>query len=229
MVLLPDIELDIGIINRNISKVFSEIADIEDAISILDKNIHIDLIDYNNLNDYPLCIVSVGSIAETINNGSRIYEYDTLATLITEIADKINDVHYCGNIIIVTNPNESVADLFTSHITNNTCTVYGIGTALDTLRLRSIYNNSDINAYGVHGNINKITPESYNVPISIKYTNDRVWKILIGKKKSDFAISLLLTKIIIAYNSKHEFKIPLYVTNKHENLLCSIQNGRIQV
>ena len=228
LILLSTTELDIGIIDPNISKVFSEIADIEDAMIILNKNIHINLIDYNDLNNYSICILSVGHIEETFNNGSRKYEYDTSSTIITDIATQMNNINYQGNVFIITNPNEAIADLFLSHIKNNIYSIYGIGTALDTLRLRSIYNDPTINAYGIHGNINKITPSEYDVPISIKYTNDRVWKILIGKKKSDFAIALLLTKIIFAYNSKQEFKIPLYVTNLHKNLLCSIQNGRIK-
>lgn len=228
LILLSNADLDIGIIDPNISKVFSEIADIEDALIILNKNIHINLIDYTNLNNYPVCILSVGNINETINNGSRKYEQDTSSAIIKDIAIQINSINYPGNIFIITNPNEIISDLFLSYITVNSCTIYGIGTALDTLRLRSIYNDFNINAYGIHGNINAITPEKYNSPISIKYANDRVWKILIGKKKSDFAIALLLVKIVLAYNNNQEFKIPLYVTNMHKNLLCLIQNRRIK-
>lgn len=227
LILLSNIDLDIGIIDPNISKVFSEIADIEDAMNILNKNININLIDYKELNKYPICILSVGNIIETANNGSRIYEQNISSTLMNDIAIQINNINYNGNIFIITNPNEISSDLFLSYIKINTCSIYGIGTALDTLRLRSIYNDNNINAYGVHGNINQITPEKYNLPVSIKYTNDRVWKILIGKKKSDFAISLLLVKIILAYSNNQEFKIPLYITKIHKNLLCSIQNGGI--
>ena len=229
LILLSNQEVDIGIINRNISKVFSEIADIEDAMNILNKNVHINLIDYQELNNYPMCILSVGNIAETADNGSRRYEQNTSSDLINSIAAQINNINYTGDILIVTNPNEASADLFFSQIKTNTCAVYGIGTALDTLRLRSVYNDSNINAYGLHGNINQVIPEKYNLPVSIKYANDRVWKILIGKKKSDFAIALLLVKIILSYNSDQEFKIPLYVAFLHHNLLCSIQNGGIKV
>ena len=228
LILLSNTDLDIGIIDPNISKVFSEIADIEDAMVILNKNIHVDLINYETLNDYPICILSVGNIIETVDNGSRTYEQNTSSSLIKEIAIQINHINYHGNIFIITNPNEIISDLFLSYIKINTCTIYGIGTALDTLRLRSVYNDSNINAYGIHGNINKVTPRAYDLPVSIKYANDRVWKVLIGKKKSDFAIALLLIKIILAYNSDQEFKIPLYITNVHENLLCSIQDGRIK-
>ena len=162
-----------------------------------------------------------------MDNGSRMYEYNTSSNLIGDIAAQINNINYNGNIFIITNPNEISTDLFLSYTKINTCAIYGIGTALDTLRLRSIYNDSNINAYGVHGNINYITPEKYNSPISIKYTNDRVWKILIGKKKSDFAIAVLLTHIILAHNYNQEFKIPLYVAHMHQNLLCSVHNGGI--
>ena len=57
LILLSNIDLDIGIIDPNISKVFSEIADIEDAINILNKNININLINYPDLNNYPICIL----------------------------------------------------------------------------------------------------------------------------------------------------------------------------
>lgn len=201
---------------------YSEIADIEDAISLLNKNIHINLINYKKLNDYPICIISIGNIVETVNGGSRMHEQNTSSTLLNDIALQINDIHYNGNIFIITNPNEFSSNLFFNLLNSNSYNIYGIGTALDTIRLRSIYNDPNINAYGEHGNINYITPEKYNTPISIKYVNDRVWKILIGKKKSDFAIALLLAQIILAYNSNIEFQIPLYIAHLHTNLLCSI-------
>ncbi len=203
-------------------KAESDRIDLRDAAAFCQHKMTISVGEYSDLDDADVVVVSAcgGPLIE----GDRLAELDNNATIIYDIAQKLQATKFNGVVITITNPCDVIAQYMHS-LTGYS--VIGSGTLLDSGRLRAALSRETdispryIQAYclGEHGNSQFVAQSHISfmgVPLQecIKNDSERFggldfdaiekeviqagWDIYRGKKATEFGISAAASELIDA-------------------------------
>ncbi len=144
------ISKEIILYNRNIDRAFGEVWDINDAVPLLNGNIHVSATD--ELNDLKDCEVIAITIGDKQKKGeSRLDLLNKNRVIIIDLIKQLDIINIEAKIIIVTNPVDIITRIAISHSKRDKSKLFGSGTVLDTIRLREeIGTKLDINRKNIH-------------------------------------------------------------------------------
>lgn len=210
---------EIVIIDRDANLAWGQAADINDAMG-LDRNVVVRSGGYNEIVDDDIVVITAG--APQLPGQTRLELVDTNAHIIRDIVQQIVQYGKKPFIVVVANPVDVMTYLAlqTSGLAKNR--VFGTGTTLDTVRLKSHIadalkvDSRAVDAYvlGEHGDSSFSTIETAQVgelPLRDypgfeeamidqieQQIRDRAYRIIEMKKSTYFAIGFVISKIISA-------------------------------
>ncbi len=144
------ISKEIILYNRNIDRAFGEVWDINDAVPLLNGNIHVSATDeLNDLKDCEVIAITIGDKQE--KGESRLDLLNKNRVIIVDLIKQLDIINIEAKIIIVTNPVDIITRIAISHSNRDKSKLFGSGTVLDTIRLREeIGTKLDINRKNIH-------------------------------------------------------------------------------
>lgn len=142
---------ELVLIDKNEAKSKAEAFDMLDAGSLLNSHTKIIVGDYPDLKDAEVVISALGHI-RALDAQDRFQELKINTPMVKAVADEINASGFKGIFLIVTNPNDVIAQLYSQALDLPKHQVFGTGTYLDSARLhRYIAQEAGVDARSVSG------------------------------------------------------------------------------
>ena len=142
---------ELVLIDKNTAKSKAEAFDMLDAASLLNSHTKITVGDYPDLPDAEVVISALGHI-KALDAQDRFQELKINTPMVKAVADEINASGFNGVFLIVTNPNDVIAQLYSQALNLPKNQVFGTGTYLDSARLhRYIAEEAGVDARSVSG------------------------------------------------------------------------------
>ena len=121
---------------------------------------------YEDLADADVVISTVGQIELVKNGGGRMAEVEKNIEVVKQVSKSLNEVNFQGKLIVITNPNDLITDLYYRHLNLPAKHVIGTGTVIDSMRMKYylealVGEDAKIGGYviGEHGDT-QVTPWS---------------------------------------------------------------------
>ncbi len=178
-----------GIIDLNEDLVKGRTMDYQDAIGTSLFPFHINKIEYRDLKDYDVIMITAGTSQKT--GETRLKRVGQNAKIIANIAKEVKASGFSGVTIIASNPVDVLCYIYQKVTGFNNNLVIGSGTSIDTSRLRNMLSKklevspSSINAHilGEHGDSSMLALSTAN--IAGKPLNDYIKEGMITQKEID--------------------------------------------
>lgn len=130
----------ISLFDKNTDKTYSEMLELQDALSLVGSNVHIDCNDEKQLTTSDIIVVAVGP-AKT-QKVDRLNELVETSQAVAQWAPKLNAAGFDGVVINITNPCDVITGYLASLLDLPKGRVFGTGTALDSARMKRVVGNT---------------------------------------------------------------------------------------
>lgn len=168
VVLEPNLEAVISLIDLDENKMKGEVLDLEQALTLKTSSILLKVGDYEDCEDADLVVLTAG-LAQSTNN--RLNDLMGANKIIESVVKKVMQYHFKGIFLVASNPLDVMTQLTAYYADYPYEKVIGTGTMLDSARLQSILSKRlgiapcSVTAYvlGEHGNSQFVAWNNANV------------------------------------------------------------------
>ena len=149
--------LDICLIDIDQDKVKGELLDLEQALILRNANCKLRIGTYEDCRDASIVVIAASGKEKSVN---RMDDIENSSPILQKIALHLSETSFSGIVLVATNPVDIASQVVSHYLGYPKKEVIGVGTMLDTIRLKSILSKKleihpdTINAYvlGEHGN-----------------------------------------------------------------------------
>ncbi len=148
--------LDICLIDVDQNEVKGEILDLEQALILRNSNCKIRIGSYEDCKDATIVVIAASGKEKSKN---RMDDIEESSNILQKIALSLSETSFSGIVLVATNPVDIASQVVSHYLGCPQKKVIGVGTMLDTIRLKSIISKKleihpdTMNAYvlGEHG------------------------------------------------------------------------------
>ena len=148
--------LDICLIDIDQDKVKGELLDLEQALILRNANCKLRIGTYEDCRDASIVVIAASGKEKSVN---RMDDIENSSPILQKIALHLSETSFSGIVLVATNPVDIASQVVSHYLGCPNEKVIGVGTMLDTIRLKSIISKKleihpdTINAYvlGEHG------------------------------------------------------------------------------
>lgn len=143
---------ELVLIDKIEAKAIAEEGDLRDALSLLPYHVHVHVGNYEDLADADIVLSCLGHVELIEPSGDRFTELRANIPEIRQVAAELNRVGYKNLVLITTNPNDVIVELYAKALDLPREQVIGTGTYLDTARLkRQVADSLGMDARNISG------------------------------------------------------------------------------
>lgn len=127
---------ELVLIDKKVDKAKSEKLDLQDASSFLSTHTSILVGDYKDVADADVIVSALGHIHLLKQGGDRFAELKKNEPEVKAVAKELKRVGFSGKLLVVTNPNDVMTELYARELDLPHRHVIGSGTVLDSSRMK---------------------------------------------------------------------------------------------
>lgn len=128
---------EVVLVDINEQKAYSEMRDMQDTATFLPHPVRVRVGQVEDLADCAVIVNSVGKINILRENANRVAEMAFTVPAVKSYAGRLRAAGFQGVLVNVTNPCDVITELLAQELQLPKGRVFGTGTGLDTLRLRT--------------------------------------------------------------------------------------------